>query len=136
MPGFEYMKPLPEITPDGESFWKGTKRHELLLPRCNACGKLFFYPRSRCVHCFSTDIKWEKVTGKGSIFSYTIVYRTPFEGFDVPYVLAVIKLDEGPMLLSNVIDCEPEKTAIGDPVEVIFEDVTEEITLPKFRVSK
>lgn len=136
MPKFEYVKPLPEITPDGEPFWKGTKRHELLMPRCDDCGRMFFYPRSRCVYCFSTNIRWEKVSGKGSIFSYTIVHRTPFEGFDVPYVLAVIKLDEGPMLLSNLIDCELEKIAIGDSVEVVFEDVTEEITLAKFKISK
>lgn len=130
-----YDKPLPYVHGETRPFWEGAKRHELLIQRCGDCGKFYFYPRSLCPHCMSDNIEWVKVSGKGKIYSFTISHRTgtlPFQK-DIPYNIAIIELDEGVHMLSNVVECRNEDLRIGMPVEVVFDDVTPEITLPKFR---
>ena len=129
-------KPLPKPTPDTQPFWDAIKRHQLLLPKCKACGQLHYFPRPFCPHCFSWDLEWVRCSGKGKLYSYVINHR-PAPGFEeeAPYVIAVVELDEGPRMLSNLIDIEPTPEAIqvDMPVEILFQDVNEEMSMFKFR---
>jgi uncharacterized OB-fold protein len=105
--------------------------------RCNDCNEAYFYPRPICPKCFSRNTEWFQASGKGTLHAFAIVHRGPTPAFRdvVPYVVAMIDLEEGPRMPSNLVDVtmEPEQIKIGMPVEVVFEDVTDTITLPKFR---
>ena len=129
-----YKLPLPFPDEDTQEFWNGTKRHELLVQRCNN-GHYRYPPRPICPECFSQEFKWEKVSGKGEVYTFIIVRVSPRPDWQayIPYVLAVIKLDEGPRVISNVIGIKPEDVKIGIKVAVTYEDVTEKVTLPKFK---
>ena len=132
-----YDKPLPQITPESKEFWEGCRRHELLIQKCLACGTLRHYPRIMCPNCGSWDTEWVKVSGKGKVYSWAVAHQAFHPGFvkDVPYASGIVELTEGIRLMTNIVDVNPEALYIGMPVEVVFEDVTEEITLPKFRKS-
>lgn len=129
-------KSLPKPTPDTQPFWDAVKRHQLSLPKCKACGQLHYFPRPFCPHCFSWDLEWVRCSGKGKLYSYVINHR-PAPGFEeeAPYVIAVVELDEGPRMLSNLIDIEPtpEAVQVDMPVEILFQDVNEEMAMFKFR---
>jgi uncharacterized OB-fold protein len=119
-----------ELTAD---FWKAAAEHRLVVPRCNRTGR-YFFPPERCVP--GTDsIDWDYVEsgGHGTIYTYSVVYRPMTADFEVPYVLAVVDLDEGPAMLTNLVGCEPEQVRIGLPVTVTFIDV-EGGALPVFRM--
>jgi uncharacterized OB-fold protein len=128
-------RPLPEITEETRSFWEGCRNRELLLQTCRGCGQFIFYPRSICPHCFSPDIEWVKASGQGKVYSYTVSFRPATPAFmeELPYVIAVIELEEGVRMMSNIVDCDFEDVRIGMPVEVTFTEITPEITLPRFR---
>ena len=130
-----YNKPLPIPSRTSAEFWKAAKRHELCLQHCQDCGHYVFYPRSLCPQCLSSNLRWEKISGQGKVYSYTTVHRAGIPGFeeDVPYVFARVELDEGPRMATNIVGIEPEKVAIGIEVEAFFDDVTPEITLVKFK---
>ena len=129
-------KPLLKPTPDTQPFWDAVKRHQLLLPKCKACGQLHYFPRRFCPHCFSWDLEWVRCSGKGKLYSY-VINHCPAPGFEeeAPYVIAVVELDEGPRMLSNLIDIEPtpEAVQVDMPVEILFQDVNEELSMFKFR---
>jgi uncharacterized OB-fold protein len=128
-------KPLPRPSPESAPFWEGAKAKRLMLPRCNACGRFWFPPSQRCRHCLSADFAWQESKGQGRIYSFVVyhrVYHPAFEG-DVPYVVAIIELDEGPRLLSNIIGTPPENVRCDQRVRVVFEE-TDGVTLPKFAV--
>lgn len=129
-----YDKPLPVIDPGSRPFWDATREHRLSIPRCQACGEYHFYPRELCPHCHSDDLEWTDVSGNGEIYSFTIARKPagPVYADDVPYIIAMIVLDEGPRMLTNLIVDDVETVQIGDRVAVKFEDVTDEVTLPKF----
>jgi uncharacterized protein len=131
----EYLKPLPRSTPETAPFWEACRRHTLELQQCDACGKFWFPPSNRCQHCLSADWKWMPVSGNGEVFTFTVFHRAYHKGFadELPYAVAVVELDEGPRLVSNVVGCAPEDVKIGMPVSVIFDDVTEDTTLFKFQ---
>ena len=129
----EYQKPLPKPTPTSRPFWEAARRHELSLQRCAACTSYIYYPRARCPHCFSDRLGWEHVSGRGKFYSYTVVRRASSRSFaDQPYVLAIVELDEGPRMTTN-IEAEPHNVKVGMPVVVHFDDVTPEHTLVKFK---
>lgn len=130
-----YTKPLPKSSRITEPFWQGTKRHELLIQRCKDCHQYIFYPRSHCPQCLSTGLEWIKSSGQGKVYSYTVIRRAALPGFvhEVPYVFAIIELEEGPRLTSNIVSCNPEEVRIGMPVTAVFEEVTPEVTLVKFK---
>ena len=130
-----YDKPLPEPNPVTEEFWKAAKRHELLVQHCRSCNQHIFYPREVCPGCLSSDLGWMKVSGRGRVYSYAVVRQAAHRGFraDVPYILAIIELDEGPRLTSNLVDCEIEDVRVDMPVTVVFDDVTSHVSLVKFR---
>ena len=133
----EIKKQLPIITLSDRAFWEGAKRHELMAYKCLNCGT-FYYPAVHCVSCNDPKMEWVKVSGKGSIYTFVIYHQLYHPGWkgDIPYNVAWIKLEEGPLLLSNIVECKNEDIEIGMPVEVMFEDVTEEVSLPKFRPAK
>lgn len=130
-------KPVPSPMPEARPFWEGCRRHELWLPYCDRCQRFFFYPRPFCPHCFTWKVDWRRVSGRGVIHAFAVHYRAtnPLWVEDVPYVTAIVELDEGPRLFTHLVDVKPDPARIhsGMPVEVVFEDVNEEITLPKFR---
>src|SRR3990172_4658645 len=131
----EYQKPLPTPTYDTRAFWEGTKRHELLIQKCSDCGKRQFYPRGLCIACMSTNLDWVRSSGRGTVYSHTTVYRPPSPAFtpDVPYVIAIVEMEEGVRMMGNIVGSLPDQVKVGMPVTVVFEDVNETITLPKFR---
>ena len=130
-------KPLPRpISPEvTRPFWEAAKRHELVMPRCQTCDHLFFYPRSECPRCLSNHLEWMRVSGRGRLHTYTIVYQPANAAFrdDTPYICAVVQLDEGPRMVSNVVQCDIEAVKVDMPLEAIFDDVTPECTLVKFK---
>ena len=132
----DYAGPLPVPTPESRPFWEAARRHELSLQRCRACGRRVFYPRAACPNCLSPDLEWRRVSGRGTLHTFTIVHRGA-KNFPLaaPYVLAVVELEEGPRLMTNLVgvEADPVRVRIGMPVEVVFEDVSSEVTLPRFR---
>lgn len=133
----EYTKPLPvAANPDlTQPFWDATKRHKLVLPRCNACETAFFYPREVCPECLSGDLSWVDSAGKGQVYSFTVIEQPVDREFlgDIPYIYAIIQLDEGPRMISNVVECAIEDVRVDMPVTAVFDDVTSDVTLVKFR---
>jgi uncharacterized OB-fold protein len=127
-------RPLPTPNPFSRPFWEATKRHQLVLQKCDKCGTVRYYPRPRCPECLSAEATWTEMSGHGTVYSFTIVHRPLARWFaaKVPLVCAVIELDEGVRMMSDVENIDPEDVRIGLPVRVIFDDVDEEITLPKF----
>jgi uncharacterized protein len=135
----EYIKPLPTPLAEDKEFWAGTKRHEFSLKKCRQCGAFVWFTQSMCHVCQSMEFDWAKSSGKGKVYTYNIVYRSFTPGFtekDVPYINVLVDLDEGARMLSNLSDCKPEDVKIGMPVEIYFDDVTPEVTLPKFKPVK
>jgi uncharacterized OB-fold protein len=134
MSGEEYAKPLPRPNEVSLPFWEGTRAHELRVQRCRGCGRHIFYPRAICPFCLSEHLDWVTASGKGKVYSYTVVRRAMHPAFreDTPYVLAIVELEEGPRLTTNVVGVEPEKVRVDMPVQAAYDDVTPEVTLLKF----
>lgn len=126
---------LPRPTPETSIFWSGCQNHQLLIQRCTACGHHQFYPRILCTECASFRVDWVQASGRGKVKSFTVVRRPVTEAYaqDAPYVIALIELDEGPTLMSNVIACDADTVHIGMAVEVSFEAWSDDITMPLFR---
>jgi uncharacterized protein len=134
----ELQRPLPTpMTPEAKPYWDGLKDEKLMLPKCGDCNKSFFYPRVACPHCHSRNIGWEQASGKGVLYSFEIAYRSLNPAFKIepPYVLAMIELEEGPRIMSNLINIEadPAVVKIGTPVEVVFEKQNDDVTIPLFQ---
>lgn len=131
----QYNKPLPEITLLTQPFWQGAKEHQLRLQRCDDCGTFRFTPKEVCPNCFSVKATWTPVSGAGTVYSYSTVYRGPNPPFqaDVPYTIVMVDLAEGPRIMSHLVDCPPDRVRVGMRVQVVFEDVTPGVSLYKFR---
>lgn len=130
-----YEKPLPRIEDDDTAvFWNYCRDQELRMQKCSECGHIRFPVSMLCPKCHSLDYEWHKMSGKGKIYSY-ITFRQAYHPAyknDLPYVVGVIQLEEGPSMESNIIGCAPEDVDINMEVQVNFEKVTDRITLPKF----
>jgi uncharacterized OB-fold protein len=131
----DYSKPLPVIDADNEEMWASAKRHALALQRCSDCGFVRYPPGPICTECASLEFSWEPIGGGGSVYTWTEINRAPSDAFaaDVPYVYAVVELDEGPMMPTNLVEVGAADVEIGMRVELSYDDVTDEVTLPKFR---
>lgn len=134
----EYRREIPIPSPVSQPYWDACRRHELRGQRCRTCNWLWMYPSRMCHNpdCNTLDdYDWEQLAGTGTVWTFTVNHRAPNAEWedDLPYVFGVIELDEGVMITSNVIGCDPSEVHIGMPVEVVFEDVSDEISLPKFR---
>ena len=132
-PGVMPTPTLPAMSALTRPFWDAAAQGRLLLPRCNACGRHFFAPEVACTHCFALDWQWVEASGRGTLYSHTVVHRPPAPGFVVPLVLAVVDLDEGPAMLSNLVGCAAEDIRIGMALRVGFEQVAADVHLPRFR---
>jgi uncharacterized OB-fold protein len=128
-------RPLPEGDPALVPFFSAAKEHRLVVQRCAGCGTLRFPPRELCTRCLSTAVEWADVSGRGEIFSFNVMHQVYHPAFatEVPYAVVVVKLAEGPKMISNLVDCPVDEIRIGMQVEVVFETMTDAITLPKFR---
>ena len=131
----EYIKPLPEINELNYRYWEATKRHELVLQKCMECGHYRYPPGDTCPSCLSDRLEWVETRGRGTVYSWVVFHQIYHPAFaeDIPYTVVAVELEEGPRLVTNLLDCKPEDIEVGMPVEVVFDDVTDDITLPKFR---
>ena len=127
-------KPIPDITAETRPFYEAAKRHLLAVQRCTDCGALRFPAREICSACLSSKREWVPVSGRGEVFSFNVMHQIYHPGFaaEVPYAVVVIKLAEGPKMNSNLVGVPPAEIRVGMPVRVVFEDLTDEVTLPKF----
>ncbi len=130
-----YKKPLPRIDEESRGFWEALQRHELYVQRCRSCSTTRFYPRVVCPVCMSSDVEWVRCSGRGTVYSFTVTQQNQAPGFreELPYVLAIVELAEGPRVMTNVVGCAVETVKVGMAVEVVFDDVTAEVTLAKFQ---
>jgi uncharacterized protein len=133
----EYSKPLPAPDPETQPFWDGCKEHRLLAQRCDGCGKLRWPPQGFCPHCYSWESTWQPLPETGTVATFVVVHQAPPAfAADAPYPIARVAIDDtdGQVeLLANLVDCPWEQVRVGMPVRVVFDDVTPEVTLPKFR---
>lgn len=130
----DYRKPLPVPSAVSAPFWDGLRKGQLRVQRCSGCGRHIFYPRSLCPHCLSQAPEWVTVSGRGKLYSYTVVRRAFHPAFqeDVPYVYAIVELEEGPKVTSNVVNCPLEALRVDMPLRAVYDSVTPEVTLLKF----
>jgi uncharacterized OB-fold protein len=127
------LSPRPSISQDTAFFWEGATRGELLIQRCAICGTLRHPPRPGCAACGSLEWDTVRASGLGEVYSFVIYHHPPIPGFEVPYAVGLIALEEGVRMLSNIIDMPLDEIEIGMPVEVTFVAVDPELTLPMFR---
>ena len=132
-PGVMPTPTLPAISALTRPFWDAAAQGRLMLPKCKACGRHFFRPEVACTHCFATDWQWVEASGRGSLYSYSVLHKAPAPGFQVPLILAVVELDEGPCMFSNLIGVETGSIRIGMLLQVQFEQVAAGVHLPRFR---
>ena len=120
-----------------EPFWKATVEHRLVIPRCKSCGTFRMPPGPVCHECQSMELDYVEVSGKGSVYSFTVIRRAMIPALkeSIPYIVAVVELpDAGEVrLVTNMIDVDPDEVQIGMPVEVVWDDLDEEVTVPRFR---
>ena len=129
-------KPIPTITPDMREFYEGTKAGRLMVQKCEGCGVLRFPAYEICAKCNSTKSKWVQVSGRGEVYSFNIMHQLYHPGFasEVPYAVVVVELEEGCKFVSNLLGVKPHQIKCGMPVEVVFEKLSDEVSLPKFRL--
>ena len=126
---------LPTIEPETKQFWDAAKQGQLMLGKCNGCGKLHYYPRPMCPHCWSEDVGMTPASGRGVLYTYSTVYVNDLPPFKarLPYVAASVDLEEGVRVSTNMVDCAPEDLKVGMPVTVKFEAISDDVTIPVFR---
>jgi len=133
----EPARARPKPTPETRHFWEGTRLNELRLQRCDACAHVYFPPRPFCSACGGRKVSVFKASGRGKLYSYVIHHR-PVPGFTPPYSIAVVELEEGPRMMTNIVGCPqtPEALELDMKLEVSFQKLDDEITLPLFRPAK
>jgi uncharacterized protein len=130
------QRPLPQPTRITQPYWDAAKDHRLVVQQCGCCKARQFYPREFCTACLSDSIEWIESAGRGTVYTYTINRRPSNAALSekVPYVVAMIDLDEGVRMMANIVECSAEAIRLGARVRVCFEPVSPEITLPQFRL--
>ena len=128
-------KPLPFVIEEGRPFWDGCREGKLLLQYCDVCQRHQFYPRMYCMQCGSKELRWVEASGRGVIYSYTVIRQNKSPEFvnDTPYNLAIVQLEEGPRMMSNIVDIDLDDLRVDLPVTVVFDSVSDTISLPRFR---
>lgn len=123
----------PPTNPDSKPFWDATAQDKLLLPRCDSCATVIWYPREFCPACGSFDVSWFEASGRGTVYSFTIIRKGEnMYAAVAPYILAYVELEEGPRIMTNVVGCEVDDVRIGQAVSVVFEDTGQGSKLPRF----
>jgi uncharacterized OB-fold protein len=128
-------RPVPRPSAVSAPYWEAARRHELAIQRCASCQRHVFYPRLNCPACGSQKLDWVTASGRGTVYTYTIARRPTHPAFAgrTPYVIAIVELEEGPRMTTNIVGCDPDSVHIGMPVEAAFEDLSPDSTLPVFR---
>ena len=126
--------PAPPVTPETKPFWDATEEGRLALPHCLQCQTVIWYPRAFCPACHTFGVEWFDASGRGTIYSFAVTQKGDGPWRDVsPYVLAYVELEEGPRLLTNIVDCDPASLSIGQAVEVVFHASDQGPAIPRFR---
>jgi uncharacterized OB-fold protein len=135
---FVIDKPLPAVTEDGAPYWAACREGRLAAQKCGACGHVRWPPSVVCPRCLAEEGEWVALSGRGMVYSFIVVHRPQHPAFwnDAPYNVAIVELEEGVRIHANVVDCANEALRVGLPVEVVFEKIDDEITLPRFRPSR
>ena len=135
MPDTSHPKPLPMVTDESRPFWEGCRQGKLMLQYCDQCQRHQFYPRLYCMQCGSNKVRWVEASGRGVIYSYTIIHQNKAPEFvnDTPYNVVVVQLEEGPRMMSNIVDIDPANLQVDLPVVAVFDAVSENISLPRFK---
>lgn len=133
----EYSKPLPTITDENREFWEGARRGRIRMQRCVACAHIRFPINHVCPRCLSGEYEWTDLSGRGEVFSYVVFYQLYNKAFekDLPYNVALVQLEEGPRMYSNIVGVDNEAVKVGDKVEAVFDAVTTEVTIPRFKLT-
>ena len=131
----EIPTPAPVVTPETAPFWEATAQGKLLLRQCKDCGSVNWYPRTICPECSSLNTEWIESSGRGEVYSFTNNTRGdgPYAGAN--YVLAYVQLEEGPRIMTNIVDCDPADISVGSKVSVVFHDTGEGNALYRFRLA-
>lgn len=124
--------PLPRPTELSRPHWEGCRQGELRYQKCLDCGAAIFIPQPVCGGCFGSQLEWVRSSGRGVVYSHSVVHRPPQPAFEVPYAVIIVELEEGWRMLSNLVGCDPATVRIGMPVQVCFRRMSDEITLPYF----
>lgn len=127
---------IPPVTPLTATYWQSAREGKLSLQQCPNCGTRPFPPRAHCATCGTGDLPWQAVSGSGTVYTYTVAHRPPHPVFrdQCPLVIAVVELDEGPRMISNIVDCAPTDVRVGMPVQVAFDPVDDsDLVLPVFK---
>lgn len=134
MAEFKLPRPLPTPTEDSKPFWEGCNRQELLLQKCADCGYYRFPPSILCPKCMSTNHQWTKASGKAKVFTWEVTHQAFYPAFDTPFNVAIVDLEEGPRMHTNIVGCKNEDIYAGMPLELIFEKVEDkDWYLPNFK---
>ncbi|MCZ7525547.1 MAG: Zn-ribbon domain-containing OB-fold protein [Acidimicrobiia bacterium] len=125
--------PTPDL--EQQPFWDAAKQERLLVKRCRACRAHHFYPRPFCPRCWSGDVEWVEASGRGTLYTWSVVHVNDLPPFPerVPYVAAIVDLDEGPRMETNVVDCDFDALQVGMPLEVTFREISDDFAIPVFR---
>ena len=131
----EYKLPIPVADEASAPFFAGAKEHRLMLVRCSQCGRHRLPGRERCADCWSTESEWVQASGRGRLYSFGVMHQQYHPAFAdaIPYNVAIVELEEGPRLVTNIVGCPNEELGVDMPVEAVFDDVSEETTLIRFR---
>jgi uncharacterized OB-fold protein len=134
----DYKKPIPVPSDESKPYWQGLRERRLMIPQCEDCRRFWFPPSLLCQHCSSPNWSWREASGRGRVYSYVVYHRVYHPGFadEVPYAVAVVALDEGPRMISNVVGVAPDQIVCDMPVEITYIDITEDRTIPKFKPIK
>jgi uncharacterized OB-fold protein len=130
-----HIKPLPAPDEDTKYLWEGLKQGKLLLQHCQDCGHVQYYQQAICRDCAGEHLEHRPASGRGTVFSFSVIHRAPGPAFkqDVPYAVLLVELEEGPRMISSLIDADPMSVYFDMPVELVCEQVAEHVVLPRFR---
>lgn len=130
-----YQKPVPIPDEASQPFYDGAREHRLMIQHCTTCGVVMWPVKSRCDNCMQPTVNWVQASGKASLYSFALMHQVYHPGFasEVPYIIAQVDLEEGLRILTNIVGCSSSDLQIGMPLEVTFEVITDEVTLPKFK---
>ena len=131
----EYEKPMPEVNDLNRPHWDAAKQHQFLIQRCQDCGHMWFPPMPNCSNCLSERLEWAPMKGTGKVHSFIVYHQGWLPGYlkQTPYNVAIVQLDEGPRLINNIVGVANDDIRVDMPVEVVFEEINPDVTIPRFR---
>jgi uncharacterized OB-fold protein len=128
-------RPGPIVTPETADYWAAGHRGVLLIGSCGSCGDVFFPPRAVCPQCWESGAESTAASGRGRVYAFSVVHQNRSPGFrdNLPYVVALVELDEGLQLTTNLVGCDPDQVRVGMPVGVVFQPLDDKVSIPLFR---